>query len=93
MSLRGLPKGAVGGPPGDEIGIAAVPIGANLSSSPPLGEYVSTCCGSVRLGAFVGTLSSWGQGGLTHCKGEETSSMSIKDGVELGKVPVQIDWF
>lgn len=93
QTLRGLLKGAVGDPPGVKSVLLGVSIGANLSSSPCVGEYVSTCCGSARLGAFAGTFSSWGHGGLTLCKGEETSSISIWDGVELGKVPLQIDWF
>lgn len=67
-----------------EIGIAVVPLGTNLSSTPLWRSMQAWClCGYPLL---------LGTGGLAHCKREETSPMSIRDGVELGKVPVEIDW-
>lgn len=53
----------------------------------PTPECLSTCCGWARL------ILSGEVGELIHCKGKETGSGSSRDGAELGKVPLPIDWF
>ena len=49
-------------------------------------KSVNTCYESASLDAHEK------MGGLTHCK-DKLSSVSPRDGVELGKVPLLTDWF